>query len=529
MTRPNADVLISLLSRPQCYPQPNTSVELVETHLSWVFLTDELVYKLKKPVHFEFADFRTLAARRAACHDELRLNRRLAPHVYLDVVQLRVSGLAVLFTEADHSVDGLDEDRDAIEYAVRMRRLPDGRMLDHLIRSGRLDSGEVDEFAERLATFYSSAAAVTADTGAYRRSIEHHVRANRADLLDAADPRDDALVRRVHAAQLRLLHLYADAFDTRVSEGRVIEGHGDLRPEHVCLIDPPVVFDCVEFSRELRTLDIADELAFLAMECDSLDAADVGQRVLDAYARRSHDNPPPMLWNFYKSYRACVRAKVAALRAAQVTGDERNALLADADKRLRLAESYERQFGRPTLLVVGGLMGTGKSTVAAALGEALGFDCLRTDVVRGELFGDAPSADGFASGRYSDENRRRVYDEVFHRAEAMLTTGVSLILDGTFLADAEIAPSRDLAERHGAALLVVRCECPDDLARQRIAQRSAAGNDASEARPELFDQQKRRQCTSAIDVPRLVLDTSLPVARLLPEVYQRLRADEERS
>ena len=151
-----------------------------------------------------------------------------------------------------------------------MSRLPDERMLDSLLADQQLTTAETDQLAERLAAFYARAEGVACDAAEYRASIERHVRANRRDLLATADARDESLIRRVHTAQLRSLHLYADMFDARVTAGRVIEGHGDLRPEHVCLVDPPVVFDCVEFSRELRTLDVADELAFLASECDAL-------------------------------------------------------------------------------------------------------------------------------------------------------------------------------------------------------------------------------------------------------------------
>jgi hypothetical protein len=519
MTTPAAPRLLKLLRRPEIYPEPTRSVELIETHISWVFLTDAYVYKLKKPVHFEFADFSTLAARHQACRDELRLGRRLAGDVYLDVVPLRITDAGT-----DTNPIAFDAQGDICEYAVKMRRLPDQRMLDRLLIEQRLTTAEIDQLAERLATFYASADSVAADAGAYRASIQHHVQANRHDLLAAADGQDEPLVRRVHTAQLRLLHLYADMFDARVSEGRIIEGHGDLRPEHICLVDPPVVFDCVEFSRELRTLDVVDELAFLAMECDAAAAESIGEVVLHAYCRRSHDAPPVVLWNFYKSYRACVRAKVAALRAGQVEGHQRETLLATAERRLQLAETYERSFGRTMLLVVGGLMGTGKSTVAAALTDALGLDCLRTDVVRRELFGDVASTDAFGKGRYTAANRRRVYDELLGRGEARLAAGVSVVLDGTFLWADELMPARDLAAAYGATFLAVRCECPDEMARRRIAARAVEGRDASEARTEFFDEQKRNRPPVPVDVPTVRVDTSAGVEQGLPLVYEQLRA-----
>ena len=230
-----------------------------------------------------------------------------------------------------------------------------------------------------------------------------------------------------------------------------------------------------------------------------------------------------VLWNFYKSYRACVRAKVTALRAAQLEGDERDDLLVVAERRLELAESYERAFGRPTLLVVGGLMGTGKSTVASALSEALGFDCLRTDLVRRDLFGTQLRSEAFGEGDYTAVNRQRVYDELFRRAAARLAVGVSVVLDGTFLAADVLIPARDLAASAGATFLAVRCECPDHLARRRVADRLAAGRDASQARPELFDRQKRERGAVPTDVATIHVDTSSVVSEVLPDVYARLR------
>jgi aminoglycoside phosphotransferase family enzyme/predicted kinase len=507
--------LVELLLRPEAYPEHTASVELIETHISWVFLTDTFVYKLKKPVRFEFADFSTLAARHQACQDEVRLNRRLAGDVYLDVVPLHITNTGDV---------AFDTQGDPLDYAVKMRRLPAARRLDQLIVADRLTIAEMERLARRLAVFYTNAESAAVEASDYRDTILHHVRANRHDLLTAVGEQDASLVRRVHTAQLRLLHLYADMFESRVTAGHIIEGHGDLRPEHLCLVDPPVVFDCIEFSRELRMLDRLDELAFLAMECVALGAESVGEHVLQAYCQQSQDTPPHALWNFYKSYRACVRAKVAALRAQQVEVQQRDALLATVARRLELAETYERSFGRPTLLVVGGLMGTGKSTVAAALSEALGLDCLRTDVVRRELLGDQPASDAFGEGRYTAEHRRRVYDELFRRGEALLAKGNSVVLDGTFLSADVLMQARGLAEANGATFLALRCECPDELARQRIVTRAANNRDASDARPELFDQQKQSRPPIPADVPMVRVDTSGNVAGVLRPVYAQLRA-----
>ncbi len=475
-----------LLADPHTYGDGTSRVDVVETHISQVFLTERFVYKLKKPVRFEFVDFSTAEHRAEACREEVRLNRRLAPLVYLGVRPIVESADGRLMLASDDArPTGTVVDR-----VVVMRRLPADRMLDALWTSGRLTAADADRLIEYLAEYYARAEPLDGDPHRLREACRTHVRANLDDLL-RTDAAEERRVRRIHTPQLLALLARPEWFDRRAAAGRVIDGHGDLRPEHVCLIDPPAVFDCVEFNADLRRVDALDELCFLAMECDRLGARDLGRRCIDAYRRRAADDAPAGLETFYKTYRASVRAKVAALRAAQLSHEEAESQRRLCREYLALAEQYVHDAGaRPTLFIVCGLMGSGKSTLARDIAERSGSVLLRTDVVRNEIQGAARETAGFGQGRYSAEARRRVYEATLDRAADLLTDGVSVVVDGTFTQASLRREASARAEAAGARVIEVRCVCPRDVSLERIRRRRAQTEpDASEARPELYDAQ----------------------------------------
>lgn len=303
MSAPGIEAKVAFLGRPQAYPERPRSVESVETHMSWVFLTDRHAYKLKKPVRYDSLDFSTPELRRRDCDEELRLNRRLAPDVYLGVVELAWDpsrGLAL---------EGAGE---PVDWLVWMRRLPAERMLDERIRRGKIEEAEVRGAAHALAKFYAGAAKADISASEYRRHLEEGVRGDRRELCRRGFglPRDR--VERLADAQLAFLERYSALFDQRVRDGRIVEGHGDLRPEHICLTPEPVIIDCLEFSRALRMLDPADELCFLALECERLGSPAVGRWFLDGYSRVTGDEPPAALLRFHRIYRALRRAVLAA-------------------------------------------------------------------------------------------------------------------------------------------------------------------------------------------------------------------------
>ncbi|MBS0209519.1 MAG: AAA family ATPase [Planctomycetes bacterium] len=511
----NQDTLVRWLNTPAAYAERPTSVEHVETHLSHVFLTDQFAYKLKKPVRFTFVDFSNPARREQACQDEVRLNRRLAPDIYLDVLPV---------TQQADGTYQLGGDGPPVDWIVQMRRLPAERMLDVVIRAGQLTEAQVTQLAQFLTRFYLSAPPVALRPKDYLTQLGTHVAGNYQALLGTGQEVGEALIRRVHTPQYRLLHSRPELFADRVRAGRVVDGHGDLRPEHICLLDSPVVFDCIEFDPLLRQGDVVDELCFLAMECDRLGASHVGKAVLDSYLTQSHDAPPDKLTAFHKSYRACVRAKVAALRGAQLVGESRAAAISEAREYLTLADRYQRAAdARPLLLLVTGLMGSGKSTLAKTLSDQLAAVMLRTDVIRDRWTGKSSTPEPFDQGRYRPDARQQVYEELLREADTWLEQGVSVALDGTFGQQAWREAAKKLGQRRDADVLLIECRCPRDVALARIhtrLQQDAA--DASEARPELYEQQSAEyESPSAAESPCLV-NTVEPLTQQAAAAYQSL-------
>ncbi len=322
---------VAFLQQPGSYPEKTERVESVETHMSWVFLTDTRAYKLKKPVRYDFLDFSTIDARRADCLEELRLNRRLAREVYLGVVAL---------TSGAHGELSLHGRGTPVDWLVKMRRLPAQRMLDRVIREGQVRREEVRRAAEVLARFYRRARPVGMTPVAYRKRLETDIRDNLRELTLPRFHLPAPLVRRISAAQLDVIQRMPGLLDARALDGRIIEAHGDLRPEHICLGPEPAVIDCLEFKREFRLLDPVDELAFLAMECEQLDAASVGDLFLATYSRITGDYPSPELVYLYKSFRACLRAKIAIWHTKEPTGRPAGHWSRVAQSYLRRAESY---------------------------------------------------------------------------------------------------------------------------------------------------------------------------------------------
>jgi aminoglycoside phosphotransferase family enzyme/predicted kinase len=501
------------LSRADTYPHRPQKVEQIETHISQVFLAGSYAYKLKKPVKYDFLDFSTVQAREHACREEVRLNRRLASETYLGV-------LPVIRREGgNYRWEGPGR---VVDWLVEMRRLPTDLTLDSLHRRGKLRSEHIDRLISTLVQFYRSLAPLPVTPEEYRDRYWAHVRGNLRELLAVKHHLPRGVVERVNGFQLQLLQLRPALFDERVRAGRIVDGHGDLRPEHICLDDPIAIFDCIEFSPDFRRIDVADELAFLAAECDFLGADWVGPQLLKKYQDQSGDQMLSILLDFYKSYRACVRAKVAALRAEQLQEAAREAAAAEAQRHLGLADKYVGPWLCPLVLVVGGLAGTGKTTLANTVANALGAELLRTDILRQEIFGAGPHAANTDGGIYRQDARERVYEVMFHRAAEFHADRISVVLDGTFSSVDLLSKARQLAADSRSAFLAIECVCRPEVAHQRISQRQAEGRDASDAQPEIHDIQRMRWETWPAAVPQVSIDTEQPLKQQLEQVIARL-------
>ncbi len=509
------EAIVRSLAKPQAYPHRPDRVEQVETHISRVFLAGSHVYKLKKPLKYDFLDFSTVAAREHACREEVRLNQRLAPDTYLGVVPV------IHTPSGDYQLGGPGQ---VVDWTVEMRRLPAELMLDSLLRRDKLLPEQIDRLAATLVRFYRSMTPLSLTPQEYCDRYLSHVRGNLRELLAVKHHLPRGVVERVHGFQLQLLSLRPALFEERVRAACIVDGHGDLRPEHICLSDPIAIFDCIEFSSDFRRIDIADELAFLAAECDFLGAAWIGPQLLACYQYQSGDRPAPVLWDFYKSYRACVRAKVAALRAEQLQEQGREAA-AEAQRHVALADRYVEPWLRPLVLVVGGLAGTGKTTLAATLAEALGAELLRTDVIRPELFGAGTHAAETDGGIYHPEARERVYEEMFLRAAAFHADRISVVLDGSFSTLDLLRKARELAVDPRSVFLAAQCICRPETAYERIGRRLAEARDVSEAGPEIHDIQRMRWESWPADVPQVCIDTEQPMNKQVEQILTALAPD----
>lgn len=451
---------------PEHGPRPFASV--AETHSGVVFFVGDRAYKLKKPVRFGFLDFSTREARQAICHREVALNRRLAPDVYLGVAD----------------VNG--PDGEPLDHLVVMRRLPEDRRLSALVSAGAPVRDELRRLARLLAAFHARAdTSPEIAAAASRDAVGARWEANRVEMERLAGPvldRDSA--ERVAALARRYLAGRAPLFAARASDGRARDGHGDLLADDIfCLDDGPRVLDCLEFDDRLRWDDVLADVAFLAMDLERLGRPDLASRFLEDYREFAADTWPASLAHHHIAYRAHVRAKVACLRWEQ--GDEGSA--DDARQLLAMARLHLER-GRVRLVVVGGLPGTGKSTVATAVADALGAVVLRSDEIRKQLAGLDPTAPAPApvgEGIYTRASTAATYTTLLERARECLERGEAVVLDASWTDPAYRDTARRLAVEADADLDELQCVLPQELADQRIAARSARGGDPSDATAEV--------------------------------------------
>lgn len=501
-------LLVEGLARPAAYPYPVDRVECVQTHISWVFLAGPYAYKVKRPVRFDFLDYSTLERRRQLCHEEVRLNRRLAPDVYLGVVPITATA------------DGwrMEGEGEALEWAVKMVRLPQERMLDVLLAAGAVSEADLRRLAGRLAAFHAQAATGPGvDEFGARGVIAGNWEENFAEVAPfVGDLLTAAQLERCRRFVARQLDEGAAAFAARVAQGRIRDCHGDLRAESVWLGEDGrlEIFDCLEFNPRLRCGDVAGEVAFLASDLDWRGRPDLAWGFVDEYVARAEDAGLADLLPFYKCYRAFVRGKVAGLtiQADGLAADVVERQRASARQRFVLAELYTRRL-RPTLLLTCGQVGSGKTTTAQALGSLLGLPLRSSDRVRKELAGLGPLEHRPApldAGLYAPAATRATYDALYAWAAARLGRGQSVVLDATFSQAAERKRARQVAEAAGAEFLVVHTVLPDAVVRERLARREADPANVSDAGVALYERARAR-FEPPVEVPaanRYVLDTS---------------------
>ncbi len=462
----------ALLSNPACYDHPVSKLELIETHISWVVLTGIYVYKIKKPVNLGFLDFSTLALRHQDCIEELRLNRRLAADIYLEVVAIR------------GQVPHINGSGEVLEYAVKMRQFPVDATLDKLIARNELSEVHIDALAARLTIFHQTECEIAgADTPWGEPEIIARPVAENFQILAARldDPDERAMLDDLQDWCSQQREQLTPLMRERKKQGWVRECHGDLHLANLAWVDEHlVIFDCLEFSPALRWIDVISEVAFCYMDLLHRNRPDLAQRFLNGWLEKSGDYRGVLLLRYYAVYRAMVRAKVAALRSGQV--DDALALQAaraELMSCLQLAIQLIR-LAPSQLWITHGLSGSGKTTVTQGLLQQHGLIRLRSDVERKRLLGESTSS-GIAQDRYTPEAGRLTYQYLAYLAETLLQASWSVVIDAAFLERWQRDLFRELAQQYGANFQILDIQADPDTLRKRVMQRTLDGRDASEA------------------------------------------------
>jgi len=479
--------LIAALREPSRHAGLADPVQLLETHCSGVLLAGDVALKLKKPVNLGFLDFSSLEARRFYCNEELRLNRRTAPQLYLDVVSIGGS--------ADYPVIGAEP---AIDYAVRMRRFSQDDLLDRVARRGALAPQHVDALAADVAQFHAAATVVDpANSFGSALQIAEAMRVNCAELaLLAQSARERTLLRGLTDWLASECAALAPQFDARRDAGLVRECHGDLHLGNIALIDGrPTPFDCIEFNAAFRFIDVISDSAFLTMDLIYHGLAPLAFRFINACLERSGDYAAMAVLRFYLVQRALIRAKVARIRALQpgITVEQKGAADSSFRGRLLLARRLASR-GRAALIVMHGLSGSGKSSIAQVLLEALGAVRLRSDVERKRLFGlEAVGRTGATpdGGIYSTEAGARTYARLAQIAGSLLAAGYPVIVDAACLQRDQRELLCRVAGEQGLPFAIVSCEAALPVLRERVARREQQGADASDADLAILERQRR--------------------------------------
>ena len=520
--------VVHALRNPACYPHPVAHIEIIETHISWVILTGDYAYKIKKPVNLGFLDFTLLESRRHFCEEELRLNRRLAPDLYLETVTItgepdrpRIGGAGPV-----------------LEYAVKMRQFPQPALLDAALARGDAGGKTIDALARRIAIFHAAGrcAAMTpgADAAASALAPALDNFAQMLPLLDAPD--DIALLGRLREWTLRESKRPARLLGQRLAAGRIRECHGDLHLGNIALLDgEPVPFDCIEFNPALRWMDVISEIAFLTMDLEAHGRRDLAYRFLNAYLDHCGDYDGAALLPFHLVYRAIVRAKTQLMRSTQrdASPDQRDRAQAACAHYLALANSYTHA-QRGAVIITHGLAGSGKTTLTQPLIAALGAIRVRSDVERKRLHGLsalARTGDALDAGIYATDATLRTYDRLARYAHTIAGAGFPAIIDATFLKREQRTAFHALARGLDVPFAIVNVTAPHDVLQTRVEARAAPGDNASDATLDVLKAQRAAREPLAADELRCAvtidagLDITSAARSLCDALAQKLRQE----
>ena len=486
----NRNHIIESMSQTDFYPNHPDKVELLQTHISYVFIAGDYVYKVKKPVNFGFLDFTTLEKRKFYCEEELRLNKRLAPSIYLDVVPIMQDDLERLSQGGEGTI---------VDYAVRMKKLPLDRMLKILLAQGQADAKIMDAVAGKIARFHKAAetGGPIDEMGSIKTILHNHEEnfAQTEKYVDVTIPSYQYQFIKEYVE--RFLAVSRHLLEKRVAEHKIRDCHGDLHLEHICIADEIIVFDCIEFNERFRCSDVAAEVAFLTMDLDYNGYVSQAEDFARSYLKYSGDTDMHALLNFYRCYYAYVRGKVISFRLDQkeIPDAEPNEIRQTALKYFDLAYTYAARLEKPVLILTAGLIGSGKSYQARHLAGRLGANVIRTDVLRKELLRIEPAEkhyESFGQGIYAGDISQKTYEKAVDLAAEIIQQGKPVIIDASFKNRSDRALAVNLAKRLRVPFYVIECTCPDDMVKIRMEKRMLDNDNPSDGRWEILQEQKKQ-------------------------------------
>lgn len=516
---------LDALKNPETYPHPTSNIQLAETHISWVALTGEWAYKLKKPVDFGFVDFTTLELRRADCFEEVRLNRRTAPELYDGVVPLTDEPSGPRFGGSGR----------ILEYAVRMRQFAQRDMLDQCLARGELSEEVIDTLALEVAELHRQAAVASMQSPFGRPDS---IRATVQACLDDLPPSSAANDLRTHFGRLNdwtdgEWRRLKGTFLERKEQGWVRECHGDLHLGNLVLYrGRPTLFDCLEFNPELRWIDVISDMAFLVMDLFDRQAAALAWRVFNKWLQQTGDYHGLHVLKYYVVYRALVRAKVAALRLRQPDLSS-----ADEQHQQELLRSYAELAStltkppRPAIMLMHGVSGSGKSFIAEQLASSLGAVQIRSDIERKRLFGVWPPTENSLAPPtelYNSQATQQTYLKLQTLTRDIVGAGYSAIVDATFLRHSDRLAFAAVADQLEVPLIIVTCDAPESVLRERVLQRLSNHQDPSDANIAVLEKQlaSRERLEAAESQMSVSMNTAANnVQSILPAIRKLMRQD----
>jgi hypothetical protein len=516
-------LILKSLQKPDAYPEATNSVRLLQTHVSYLFITDNFVYKVKKPVDFGFLDFSTINRRRTYCNEEVRLNRRLCPEIYLGVVEVRGTAQSANFCGKGKLID----------YAVKMKRLPEERMLDRMLAEGKVTAADIRNIAQVIACFHLNAERGKAiDEYGSVAGIRKNWRENFRQLGEFVSISLTKMELEVIRSWVETFMAANEAlFEERVSQGFIRDCDGDIHLENICLTSPICIFDCIEFNNRFRYTDTAADIAFFLMDLDFHDMRIFSNVFVEEYAAATCDPGFMKLLEFYKIYRAVIRGKVESLKLFDPNIPDTDKISArnKARKYFRLARGYVLRQGLPRMLIItNGLMGSGKSAIVSALAFELQMETISSDAVRKELATiprNRRNFDEYGTGIYTAAFSEATYAELLSRSEKTLQAGRSMIVDATFCRKSDRLCFRSLAARSNIPFYIIQISCPEKLIKLRLDERSRNTDELSDGRWELFYKQKDEFEPPGKEEGKLIsIDTSRPLYDNIDHILQNLES-----